>query len=55
MRTSFVGRKRQLETLRALFRRGRVVTLVGAPGVGTTRDAFNQAYPQGHRSAWTRR
>ena len=42
-RSSFIGRKRALETLRALLRRGRLVTLVGAPGVGKTRLALQHA------------
>lgn len=37
--TSFVGRERELEQIRALLRRGRLVTLIGPGGAGKTRLA----------------
>ena len=51
-RSSFIGRKRALVTLRGLFRRGRVVTLVGAPGVGKTRLALHHAHGCVQRNAY---
>jgi len=41
--TSFVGRSRELEEVRALLQRSRLVTLVGVGGVGKTRLALEAA------------
>lgn len=41
--SSFIGRERQLEELRGLLSRARVVTLTGAGGVGKTRLALQLA------------
>ena len=53
--TSFVGREREIAEIGALVRRERLVTLVGAPGVGKTRLSLQiaasvlDAFPDG---AW---
>lgn len=41
--TSFVGRRRQSSDTALLLRRGRLVTLAGAPGIGKTRLALRVA------------
>lgn len=49
-RTSFVGRTHELSAIESTFgNRGRLLTLLGAPGVGKTRLALHYA------SAWARR
>ena len=48
--SSFVGRERQLDELRQLLSRARMVTLTGAGGVGKTRLALQlAAAAEGHR------
>ena len=52
-RTRLIGRAREVETVRGLLGRERLVTITGAPGVGKTRVAFEVArlakddYPHG--------
>ena len=42
--TSFVGREREIAEIGAFVRRERLITLVGAPGVGKTRLALQSAF-----------
>src|ERR1700724_3129040 len=46
--TSFIGRSRELDELRSLFREGkRLVTLVGIGGIGKTRLALELGFSAG--------
>lgn len=42
--TSFVGRERELDTLSALLRTSRLISITGSPGIGKTRLARHAAF-----------